>query len=62
MTLTDEQLEAIKTKIETENVPPIRAIKELHPDEDAKALRDQLFGKYDKKKLRSFSKSATDDN
>ena len=57
MKLTDKQLGDLKNKIETEKVLPMKAINELYPKEDAKAIREQLFSKYDKKELRAFSKA-----
>jgi hypothetical protein len=53
MALTTEQLEAIKTKIETDKVRPIRAIRELHPDGNFQEIRQQLFETYDRQELLS---------
>jgi hypothetical protein len=53
MALTQEQLEEIKTKIETDKVRPIKAIRELHPDGDFGEIRQQLFGAYDRQELLS---------
>lgn len=53
MTLTVEQLETIKVKIETDKILPIKAIRELFPDGDVNAIRKQLFSMYDIKELRS---------
>jgi ribosomal protein L14E/L6E/L27E len=51
MALTNEQLEAIKTKIETDKIHPVKAIKELHSDENFKEIRTQLFEAYDRATL-----------
>jgi hypothetical protein len=58
MKLTDEQLAAIKLKIETDKIFPAKAIKGLHPGEDTTYIKEQLFAKYDKKDLRSHGKAA----
>lgn len=51
MTLTDQQLDEIKAKIEADKIRPIRAIRELHPDEDQADLIKQLFQKFPRKDL-----------
>jgi PDZ domain-containing secreted protein len=54
--LTDEQLEEIKLKIETDKIRPIKAITILHPEGNIKDIREQLFSKYDREELRSHFK------
>jgi DNA-binding transcriptional MerR regulator len=53
MALTTEQLETIKTKIETDKVRPIKAIRELFPEEPFHEVRQQLFEAYDRQELLS---------
>jgi len=53
MALTAEQLETIKTKIETDKVRPVKAIRELFPEEPAHEVRKQLFEAYDRQELLS---------
>jgi hypothetical protein len=53
MALTVEQLEAIKTKIETDKVRPVKAIRQLHPEEKMHEIRKQLFETYDRQELLS---------
>ena len=51
MALTDEQLEQIKDKMVADQCRPLKAIKELFPDENAKEVRQQLFDKYGRTEL-----------
>jgi hypothetical protein len=51
MTLTTEQLQALKYKILAEKIYPIQAIKQLHPTEDLNDLRTQLFAVYPRETL-----------
>jgi hypothetical protein len=53
MALTADQLLAIKTKIETDKVRPMQAIRELHPDGNLQEIRQQLFETYDRQELLS---------
>ena len=53
MALTAEQLLTIKTKVETDKVRPIQAIRELFPDENFQEVRKQLFETYDRQELLS---------
>ena len=55
MALTTEQLLTIKTKIETDKVIPMKAIRELFPDENNSEVRKQLFGAYDRQELLAHS-------
>ena len=56
--LTTEQLEEIKLKIETDKVLPMFAIRELHPEGDRQAIREQLFEAFDVNELRSHHRNA----
>jgi hypothetical protein len=53
MALTAEQLATIKTKIETDKVRPMQAIRELFPEEPFHQVRKQLFEAYDRQELLS---------
>jgi len=53
MALTTEELLTIKTKIETDKVRPMQAIRELFPNENFQEVRQQLFGTYDRQELLS---------
>jgi len=55
MALTAEQLETIKTKIETDKVRPMKAIMELFPSENYREIRKQLFETYNRKELLGYS-------
>jgi hypothetical protein len=56
MALTNEELESIKTKIETDKVRPIKAIRDLFPDENLPEVRNQLFELYDRAELLEHSR------
>lgn len=56
MTLTTEQLLTIKTKIEIDKIIPMRAIRELFPDENFQEVRKQLFESYDRQELLANSR------
>lgn len=51
MTLTSEQLTALKDKILAEKIYPIQAIKQLYATEDINDLRTQLFAVYPRETL-----------
>ena len=59
MALTDEQIESIKTKIETDKIRPIEAIKELFPQENIGDVRNQLFQKHSRHSLVSNLRTPT---
>jgi hypothetical protein len=56
MALTTEQLATIKTKVETDKILPIKAIRELFPDEVQFDVRKQLFEEYDREELLTHSR------
>jgi len=53
MALTVEQLAEIKTKVETDKVRPIDAIRALHPQGNFMEIREQLFKAYNPQELLS---------